>query len=212
MAAAEVKRLPLLLSKPGRSAGARGVLPIAPRGALSPRSFEDAVIPHLDSAYNLARYLTRDATLAEDMVQDALVRALRAFDQFRGESPRAWLLTIVRNCCRSALTARAGSVVRLVESLDGETDPIEQQADESSDPEGTLLRESDARMVRELVEGLPEPFREAIVLRELEELSYKEIAQVTGVAMGTVMSRIARARGLLAERLTGGPHESRSQP
>jgi RNA polymerase sigma-70 factor (ECF subfamily) len=203
MAAAEVKRLPLLLSKPGRPAGARGVLPIAPRGALSPRSFEDAVIPHLDSAYNLARYLTRDATLEEDMVQDALVRALRAFGQFRGESPRAWLLTIVRNCCRSALTARAGSVVRLVESLDGETDPTEQHADESPDPERTLLRESDARMVRELVEALPEPFREAIVLRDLEEMSYKEIAQVTGVAMGTVMSRISRARGLLAERLTG---------
>lgn len=212
MAVAKVKRRPHLLSRPGKPGGARGLPPIPLRGARSPLSFEEAVVPHLDSAYNLARFLTRDATAAEDAVQDALVRALRAFDQFRGESPRAWLLAIVGNCCRSALAARAASLVRLVDGLDGESSPAGQVPDQSADPEQALLQKGDARMVRELVEGLPEPFREAIVLRELEELSYKEIAQVTGVAMGTVMSRIARARGLLAKRLTGDDDELRSKP
>jgi RNA polymerase sigma-70 factor (ECF subfamily) len=168
-------------------------------------AFEDSVLPHLDSAYNLARFLTRDPVLAEDAVQDAVLRALRGFGQFRGESPRAWLLAIVRNCCRSTMTARATSAIRLVD----DASTLEQQPDLADDPEQSLSRANDALLVRELLEALPEPFREAIVLRELEELSYKEIAEVTGVAIGTVMSRIARARALLADRLAvnrnGGP-------
>jgi RNA polymerase sigma-70 factor (ECF subfamily) len=178
-------------------------------GRLSAASFEALILPHLDSAYNLARFLTRDAALSDDVVQEAMLRAFRGFGEFRGDSPRAWLLAIVRNCCRSALTARGASAVRLVEES-GEADA---QPDPGETPEEALMRASDAAAVRALVEDLPEPFREALVLRELEELSYREIAQVTGVAMGTVMSRIARGRSMLAERLSatgGGLGDARS--
>lgn len=205
MAAAIVRIKPPKFSTMRSPARARGVFFTAPRGAPRPMAFEESILPHLESAYNLARFLTRDPVLAEDAVQDAALRALRGFGQFRGESPRAWLLAIVRNCCRSAMTARATSAIRLVD----DASTLEQQPDSADDPEQSLSRANDALLVRELVEALPEPFREAIVLRELEELSYKDIAEVTGVAIGTVMSRIARARALLADRLavkrTGGP-------
>lgn len=176
----------------------------APRAAAnergSPRSSFDALIlPHLDGAYNLARFLTRDEAMSDDVVQDAVLRAFRSFDQFRGESPRAWLFAIVRNCCRTALGARNAAGLHLVEHAESESS---NDADESDNPEQALIRASDSAMVRALVEGLPEPFREAIVLRELEELSYREIAQVTGVAMGTVMSRISRGRSMLADQLS----------
>ena len=162
------------------------------------------MLPYLDSAYNLARFLTRDATLSEDVVQDALLRAFRSFGQFRGDSPRAWLLAIVRNCSRSALTAQGASALRLVHETETDaTDALQPEAATTDDPEQALMRAHDTAMVRDMIEALPEPFREAIVLRELEELSYKEIAHVTGVAMGTVMSRISRARALLAEELSG---------
>jgi RNA polymerase sigma-70 factor (ECF subfamily) len=164
--------------------------------------FDELVLPHLDGAYNLARFLTRDPALSEDIVQDAMLRAFRSFDQFRGDSPRAWLFAIVRNCCRTALTAQSASALRLVREAENGV-AAEQKADTRDDPEQSLMRASDAAMVRAEIEGLAEPFREALVLRDLEELSYKEIAQITGVAMGTVMSRIARARALLADRLTG---------
>lgn len=171
-----------------------------PRAATAPpSSFETLILPHLDGAYNLARFLTRDPAMSEDVVQDAALRAFRSFDQFRGASPRAWLFAIVRNCCRSALGAQNASGLRLVRD---EAASSESDSDHADNPEQALIRACDAALVRELVEALPEPFREAIVLRELEELSYREIAQVTGIAMGTVMSRIARGRGLLAEQLS----------
>lgn len=163
-------------------------------------SFEALILPHLDGAYNLARFLTRDEVMSEDVVQDAVLRAFRSFGQFRGESPRAWLFAIVRNCCRDALRAKNASELHLVR----ETDPEEETSDDADgfdNPEDALARAADTAMVRALIEALPEPFREAIVLRDLEELSYREIAQVTGVAMGTVMSRISRGRGMLAQRL-----------
>jgi RNA polymerase sigma factor (sigma-70 family) len=159
------------------------------------------ILPHLDGAYNLARFLTRDPALSEDVVQDAVLRAFRSFDQFRGDSPRAWLFAIVRNCCRSALSARNASGLHLVHESAAAPER-DTNADERDDPEQALIRACDAALVRDMVEALPEPFREAIVLRELEELSYREIAQVTEVAMGTVMSRIARGRSLLAEQLS----------
>jgi RNA polymerase sigma-70 factor (ECF subfamily) len=175
----------------------------ASRGApLSP--FDELILPHLDGAYNLARFLTRDPALSDDVVQDAMLRAFRAFDQFRGESPRAWLFAIVRNCCRSAMTMQHASTLRLVR--DGEAGDLpspEASMDSADDPEQAMIRRSDVAMIREKVEALPEPFREALVLRDLEELSYKEIAEVTGVAIGTVMSRISRGRSLLADEILG---------
>ena len=175
-------------------------------------SFEALILPHLDGAYNLARFLTGDPSLSEDAVQDAMVRAFRSFEQFRGESPRAWLFAIVRNCCRSAMAVRNASGLQLVSDI-AEIGGAEREADEVNNPEQALIRASDAAMVRKLVEELPEPFREAIVLRDLEEMSYREIAQVTGAAMGTVMSRISRGRDLIARQLPdrGARAEKRSR-
>lgn len=161
--------------------------------------FRQVILPHLDGAYNLARYLTRDPVLSEDIVQDAVLRAFRAFGQFRGGSARAWFFMIVRNCCRTSLasgTATAGLVVH-----EGSADDPHEQADPAPNPEEVLQRKSDAERVRSAIEDIPEPFREAVVLRDLEELSYAEIAQVTGVPIGTVMSRLSRGRSLLAKEL-----------
>lgn len=168
------------------------------------RGFHDLILPHVDGAYNLARYLTCDPVVAEDVVQDALVRAFRNFSQFRGSSPRAWLFTIVRNCCRTT-QARTLSRVSLVvhESALGDeaASMLGEHPDPSPNPEEQLLRNADIHGVRKAIEAIPEPFREAIVLRELEGLAYSEIAEVTGVPIGTVMSRLARGRATLASQL-----------
>lgn len=168
------------------------------------RGFHDLILPHVDGAYNLARYLTCDPVVAEDVVQDALVRAFRSFSQFRGSSPRAWLFTIVRNCCRTT-QARSLSQMSLVvhESALGDeaASMLGEHPDPGPNPEEQLLRNADIHAVRKAIEEIPEPFREAIVLRELEGLAYSEIAEVSGVPIGTVMSRLARGRALLAARL-----------
>jgi RNA polymerase sigma-70 factor (ECF subfamily) len=141
---------------------------------------------------------------------------LRAFPQFRGGSPRAWLLTIVRNCCRSTIAARTGSTVQPIYEAnlsDAQLQEVKDRADDTDNAEQALIRTIDAEGVRMAVQALPEPYREALVLREMEELSYKEIAEVTGVAIGTVMSRLARARSLLASRLavTGSRSDDESR-
>ena len=169
-----------------------------------PQDFHRIILPHLDGAYNLARYLTRDTAMSDDVVQDAMVRAFRAFGSFRGESPRAWLFAIVRNCCRTAQQNSAGRVALVVhESSLGEeaAAKVAQHADPRPTPEEAILRKADIAAVRQAIEAIPEPFREVIVLRELEELSYSEIAVVTGSPIGTVMSRLARARAMLAKEL-----------
>jgi RNA polymerase sigma factor (sigma-70 family) len=163
--------------------------------------FRLVMLPHLDSAYNFARYLARDATAAEDIVQDAFLRALRSFDSWRGDSAKPWLLTIVRNCFLSAVAARSGGEVMEAAELAADLDT----------PESILAARSEAAMLRATIENLPEPFRETLVLRELEELSYKEIAQLTNVPIGTVMSRIARARTMLAELLLPRDEGRRAQ-
>jgi RNA polymerase sigma-70 factor (ECF subfamily) len=166
--------------------------------------FRQLILPHLDGAYNLARYLTRDAHLSEDVVQDAVLRAFRSFGQFRGGSPRAWLFTIVRNCCRTAQAGRGGAMSLVIsESALGDEAAAElsNKADSGPTPEEALLRKTDIDRVRSAVEALPEPFRETIVLRDLEDLSYAEIAEVTGVPIGTVMSRLSRGRAMLAKEL-----------
>jgi len=168
------------------------------------QQFQEMILPHLDGAYNLARYLTRDPTLSDDVVQDAMVRAFRAFGQFRGASPRAWLFAIVRNCCRTAQAGQSGAVSLVASESSLSEDAVIQlseHADPRPGPEEELLRKADITCVRQAIEAIPEPFREVIVLRELEELSYAEIAEVTGVPMGTVMSRLARGRAMLTKEL-----------
>lgn len=168
------------------------------------QEFQRFVLPHLDGAYNLARYLTRDAVLSEDIVQDAVLRAFRSFGQYRGGSPRAWLFAIVRNCCRTAQAGRAGAVslVMTESSLSAEAAAqVAQRPDLGPTPEEEVFRKADVNRVRAAIEAIPEPFRETIVLRDLEDLSYAEIAEVTGVPVGTVMSRLSRARAMLAKEL-----------
>jgi RNA polymerase sigma-70 factor (ECF subfamily) len=161
--------------------------------------FEAAVLPHLDAAYTLARYLTRNAHDAEDIVQDACLRALKYFDSFRGEgesSARAWLLTIVRN------TAYSRKGRRRVEAATTEFDEAQHSSAVAEEhPEGALLQEDAKETLGRALEQLAPEFREVIVLRELEGLSYKEISEVAGVPVGTVMSRLSRARTRLQEAL-----------
>ena len=167
--------------------------------------FRTAILPHLDGAYTLACYLTRDPALSEDVVQEAFLRAFKAFPQFRGGSAKAWLFAIVRNCSLTALAARHSANVRTIGigALSAEeAERFEERAD-ALDPEQSLLACESAQEVSDWLNALPEPFREALVLRELEDLSYKEIAEVTGVAIGTVMSRLARGRAILARVIEG---------
>ena len=161
--------------------------------------FEATVLPHLDAAYTLARYLARNAHDAEDVVQDACLRALKYFDGFRGEgetSARAWLLAIVRNTAYSR--KGRGRVDALTTEFD-ETQHSGAVADEH--PEGVLLQEDAKETLERALSRLAPEFREVIVLRELEGLSYKEISEVAGVPVGTVMSRLSRARTRLQEAL-----------
>jgi len=167
------------------------------KNRISSRAFEEAVLPHLDSAYNLARWLVRNDHDAEDLVQEACLRALKSFEGFRGGDARAWLLTIVRNTCYTWLQQNRSQELTTV--FDEE---IHTAQEHSRNPEALLLESADARLVKDALEELPPEFREAIVLRELEGMSYKEIADVASVPVGTVMSRLARARERLQRQLT----------
>ena len=155
--------------------------------------FEALALPHLDAAYNLARWLARSETDAEDILQDAMLRAFRAFGGFRGENFRPWLLAIVRNCWRS----RAGQAAR-----QGRHDETELAALTSDDagPEALAMQSSEARRLKVIMALLPDDFREVLILREMEDLSYQQIAEATQVPIGTVMSRLARARTLLRDK------------
>jgi RNA polymerase sigma factor (sigma-70 family) len=176
--------------------------------------FQRAVLPHLNAAYNLARWLCRNDHDAEDIVQEATLRAFRFFDGFHGEDARAWLLAIVRNTTYTWLQQNRGH--ESTTSFDEEFHSLQEggsvtllnQAD--SNPEAILARDDDRGLVNRALEMLPVEFREVLVLRELEELSYKEISSVAGIPMGTVMSRLARARRLLGECLNQMDKESSS--
>jgi RNA polymerase sigma factor (sigma-70 family) len=159
--------------------------------------FETNVVPHMGAAYNLARWLTRNDHDAEDVVQEAYLRAFRFWESFHGADPRAWLLTIVRNTCFTWLHQNRKPSSELPEDM-----PDLNTA--NTNPEALLLANVDAELLRRAVEELPIEFREAIVLRELEGLSYKEISSITSVPIGTVMSRLARARTRLQKALQGG--------
>jgi len=147
------------------------------------------MLPHLDAAHNLARWLTGSAQDAEDVVQDACLRALTFFDGFRGEDGRAWLLAITRNTCYDWLRNH-----RRHAELLGPLGEVDLAVYGAPDPEATQLRNADRRMVQQSLEQLPAEYREVLVLRELEGMSYKQIARVTDAPIGTVMSRLARAR------------------
>jgi RNA polymerase sigma factor (sigma-70 family) len=160
------------------------------------RRFQELIAPHLDAALSLARWLTRDPADAEDVVQEACLRAFNAIDQCTGENPRGWLLTIVRNAAFTWLARNRPKQVIAIDTLDTPEDG-EVLADPQATPEAALIEKADAAMLREAVGRLPLAFREALVLREFQELSYREIAEIAHVPIGTVMSRLARARALL---------------
>jgi RNA polymerase sigma factor (sigma-70 family) len=167
--------------------------------------FEAATLPHLDAAYNLARWLLRDDQSAQDVVQDAYLRGLQYFDSFHGGDARPWLLGIVRNCCYTWLKDRGRAVTQL--EFDEERDSGVDSPNPNTigqNPEQLLMRIQDRERINKAIEGLPVVFREVIVLRELEELSYEQIAEAVAIPLGTVMSRLARARALLRAMLGRG--------
>jgi len=167
------------------------------------QTFEEVVLPHLDAAFNYARWLTKSDADAEDVVQDAYVRALRFFSSLRNDDARSWLLTIVRNTWYGRFSRTRGANQIAVYD-----DMTHDRPDDGLDPEALVMQQQEVEKVQRAVRELPADFREVIVLRELEGLSYKEIAAVAGIPMGTVMSRLARAR----ERLLGslGPSVART--
>jgi RNA polymerase sigma-70 factor (ECF subfamily) len=160
--------------------------------------FQQVVLPHMDAAYNLARWLTRDEQAAEDLVQDSFIKAFKAFDGYRGENSRAWVLAIVRNTCYTWLAKKKAHAPAVEYN-----DELETAGLEELDPAMLAARGADSEAVRKALDELPPEFREALVLRELEGLSYQEISAVSGVPVGTVMSRLSRARKRLERSLAG---------
>jgi RNA polymerase sigma-70 factor (ECF subfamily) len=161
-------------------------------------NFEQVVLPHLDAAYNLARWLTRNEQDAEDVVSEACSRALRFFPGFRGGDGRAWLMKIVRNTCYTWL--RTNRPLQDATEFDENLFPPDSR---TLNPEELLLQTDSSTLVRQALEKIPTNLREVLILRELEELSYKEIAEITGMPAGTVMSSLSRARGRLRQALMG---------
>lgn len=165
--------------------------------------FQQMALPHLDAAYNLARWLCGNGHDADDVVQEAFMRAFRFFDTFHGETARPWLLAIVRRTWYTEWRRRSGGVnatVEFDENLDDAT--FEGWSSGTPDPEALMIRDEDTRLVHEALEQLPVEYREVLILRELEELSYREIATIADLPVGTVMSRLTRGRRKLAAILT----------
>jgi RNA polymerase sigma-70 factor (ECF subfamily) len=164
--------------------------------------FERTIVPHLNAAYNLAMWLTRNPHDAEDVVQEAYLRAFRFFDGFRGGDAKAWLLTVVRNTCHTWIHREKGTRTMVM---------FEEQMHcaelDNTNPEGMLLEKFNVESLRECLEALPVDYREVVILRELEEMSYRDIADLIKIPLGTVMSRLSRARRRLeacvAARVTG---------
>jgi len=161
-------------------------------------NFEQEVLPHLDTAYNLARWLTRNDQDAQDVVQEAYLRAFRFFPGFRGGDARAWLMKIVRNTCYTWL--HANGPLQDAAEFDENFFPSDSRA---PNPEEVVLQNDSAALLRKALEKLPPNSRGVLILRELDGMSYKEIADITGMPVGTVMSSLSRARGRLRQALTG---------
>jgi RNA polymerase sigma-70 factor (ECF subfamily) len=172
------------------------------------RRFRDAALPHLDAVYTFSRYLLRDPSDADDAVQECYLRALRHFDTLRSAEVKPWLFAILRNVCRVEYGRRSRvslyDVNAEVEKPEG-TIPLWREAQDT--PETEMLRKLDAGTIQGLVAALPEVFREVIVLRELDDLSYREIAAIVGAPVGTVMSRLARGRAMLREAWLKAEHK-----
>jgi RNA polymerase sigma-70 factor (ECF subfamily) len=158
------------------------------------RRFRDAALPHLDAVYTLARYLLNSPADAEDAVQECYLRALRHFDGFSGMAIKPWLLAILRNVCRAEYARRAAQPVADDEASE-QAMPLWQEPPAS--PEAEILRRKDSETIRQLLAALPTTLREVLVLREINSLPYRDIAEVIGAPIGTVMSRLARARAML---------------
>ena len=169
------------------------------------RRFQQLALPHLDAAYNLARWLSGNASDADDVVQEAFMRAFRFFDTFRGDSARPWLLAIVRRTWYTEWRRRASShdVVEFDDTMDDAT--FDGWSAGGADPQALLIRDEESKLVHEALAQLPVEYREVLILRELEEMGYREIAIVADVPIGTVMSRLARGRRKLAALLTATP-------
>ena len=159
------------------------------------RRFEMQALPHLDAAHNFARWLTRSPADADDIVQEAMLRAWRGFDGFRGTDVKPWLLAIVRNCFVTAHGKKRQISMHDAEDQNGAAFP-----DDGPDPEVLAIAADHGRKLNRMVAKIPEEFREVLVLREMEDLSYRDIARITGAPIGTVMSRLARARAMLKQR------------
>jgi RNA polymerase sigma factor (sigma-70 family) len=163
------------------------------------RRFEAVVLPHLDAAYRFARWLSRSPDDADEIAQEAILRAFRGFDALRGSDVKAWLLAIVRNCHLTAVKQQQRrAFVPLPEEQDTQDDPP--MIATTPDPESSSIRRDEERTLDRLMSALPEEHREVLVLREIEEMDYREIASVTNIPIGTVMSRLARARAALNAR------------
>jgi RNA polymerase sigma-70 factor (ECF subfamily) len=165
--------------------------------------FEQVILPHLNSAYNLARWLLGNEQDAQDVVHDSFLRAHRYFSSFDGSDGRAWLLGIVRNACFSSLRSNKG------QQPIGPDESMDIRSPGEASPERIVILQQEIQVLRNCIEGLPPEYREVVVLRELEELSYKEISSAAGIALGTVMSRLNRARARLETCLKGKAKESR---
>lgn len=170
--------------------------------------FNSVVAPHLGAAYSLARWLTRSRADADDVLQEACIRALGAIRQYKGQNPRAWVLAIVRNTAYTWLNQKRTSPLVGIEDLTekerAEIDIGNDEGDVAVDPEAAIIARADAKQLEKLIAALPIEFRETLVLRDLQGLGYREIAEVTGVPAGTVMSRLARARQRLMSALREG--------
>ena len=161
------------------------------------RRFRDAALPHLDEVYTLARYLLRNTADADDAVQECYLRALKHFDTFRGGPIRPWLFAILRNVCNVVYSKRGLYVQEIAE------DAVPMWSEAPETPESQMLRQRDDQSIRDMVGALPDAYREAIVLREINDLSYREIAEIVDAPIGTVMSRLARARAHVKASLEG---------
>jgi RNA polymerase sigma-70 factor (ECF subfamily) len=163
--------------------------------------FREAALPHLGDVYTLARYLLRNPADAEDAAQECYLRAFRHFDTFRGGPIKPWLLAILRNVCRAEYARRGALAAVQADGIDDAAAEVAENlwGDASPSPETVSLRRFDVETVQRLIAQLPGAFREVLVLREINDLSYREIAEVTASPVGTVMSRLARARALLRE-------------
>ena len=168
--------------------------------------FRRLLLPHQDDAYGFALHLCRDPNTAEDLAQEAYLKAFRGFSGYRGGEPKAWLLAIVRSCFLDWARGRKAWTTL----VDPHTEAEAVQAP-AADPsaEDLLVREAGVGELRQAIDGLPEPFKETLVLRELQEMNYRQIAEITGAPIGTVMSRLARARGMLIAALRPAAQETK---